>query len=85
VRKYFGRVGGEFLWSWLVKKSIVFIIAFQGHGLSGNPFFFHCPFSQVNQFATFGAKWFGCLFWKPGHRTPAVGTFYNERFAGRRH
>lgn len=69
----------------LMKKSIVLAVVFQRYGLSGNPLFFHCPFSQVYQFTTLGAEGFGELFWNPGHRTAAVGAFYDKRFVGCRH
>lgn len=68
-----------------MKKCVIFVIVFQVYRLSGNPFFFCCPFAQVNQFAALGTEGFGCLFRKPRHSASAVWTFYNKRFIRCRH
>ena len=68
-----------------MKKTIVLSIAILRQRLPGYPLFFHGPFSQVDQFTTFGAERLRWLFRNPGYATTAVRAFYHQRFVGWRH
>lgn len=47
-------------------------LSFLHKGLPGNSLFFHYPFTEVDQFATWAAKWPVCLRRQPWHRFAAV-------------
>jgi hypothetical protein len=59
-----------------MKKAIGFSIGILQQGYTGNPLFFHGPFSEIYQFTTFGTEWLGELLRNPGHRTTAIRAFY---------